>query len=143
MPAVGNIGTSFEALYSSPTLPCKAISRCWSVAFFWPPLHCTYLFQLWRQEIDEEGEQQQPGLGIHTNNFLSCYNWPDRAGDFFKIAPMCVLVCGCAYLSAVSTASRKGRQAPELELQVVVSHLTWVLETELRSSGRPASPLNH
>lgn len=31
----------------------------------------------------------------------------------------------------------------ELELQVVVKHLTWVLETDLGSSGRAASTVNH
>ena len=31
----------------------------------------------------------------------------------------------------------------ELELQMVVSHLTWVLEIESQDSGREASALNH
>lgn len=33
--------------------------------------------------------------------------------------------------------------SPEAELQVVMSRLTWVLGTELRSSERAADSLNH
>jgi hypothetical protein len=36
----------------------------------------------------------------------------------------------------------KTSDSPELQLQAVVSHLIWLIETELMSSGRKASPLN-
>lgn len=41
------------------------------------------------------------------------------------------------------TKSRRGRQTPpELELQVIVSSLKWVLETELKSSASTVFPVN-
>lgn len=42
-----------------------------------------------------------------------------------------LIMCKYVHMSAVTTESL----APELVLQLVVSHLTWVLGTELLSSG--------
>lgn len=43
-----------------------------------------------------------------------------------------------------STEARKGHQNPlDLELQVIVSYLIWMLETELQSSVRIAKTRNH
>lgn len=38
--------------------------------------------------------------------------------------------------------SEEGIEPPDLEFEVVDSHLMWVLGTEPRSSGRAASTLN-
>ena len=51
---------------------------------------------------------------------------------------MCECVCACTHLSAGAFRGQSMRFSPELELQVVVSHLMWMLGTKLRSSGKAA-----
>lgn len=51
---------------------------------------------------------------------------------------MCARVCACACPMEV----RRGLDRLELKLQVVVSCLMWVLDTELGSPARVASALN-
>lgn len=106
----------------SPTLPSG------------PLLHYIDLFPLQRQETGKEGEEQQRGLGIHTESFLSCYNWLSRARDLNMYVHACVWLR--AFANAMPAESIEGVRSPlELELQVVF------LETELRSCGRPGSAL--
>lgn len=58
---------------------------------------------------------------------------------------MCVQTQECAPICVLeSTEARKGYQNPlNLELEVIVSYLIWVLETELQSSARIAKTRNH
>lgn len=58
---------------------------------------------------------------------------------------MCVQAQECAPICVLeSTEPRKGDQNPlDLELQVIVSSLMWVLETELQSSARIAKTRSH
>lgn len=50
-------------------------------------------------------------------------------------------MCGmCIWIEGPAEA-RRGEQ--ELELKEVTSHPRWVLETQLRSSGRAGSVFNH
>lgn len=56
--------------------------------------------------------------------------------------------CGYMHVSAVPAKARRGHKIPlELEFPAVVTGLTWVVETQLRSSGRAAryrsSPHTH
>lgn len=46
-------------------------------------------------------------------------------------------------MNAVPTEARKELDLLELKLKAFVSHPTWVLRTELRSSGRAAQALTH
>ena len=57
---------------------------------------------------------------------------------FFKKICVCVCVCVCG----VHGGQKRVSDPLELELQVVVSRLMWVLVTELRSSTRAARALN-
>lgn len=54
---------------------------------------------------------------------------------------MCGSVFGYAWRSAGARGDQKWLL--ELEFQAVVSHLMWLLGTELRSSSGAASTLNH
>lgn len=49
----------------------------------------------------------------------------------------------CIFECSVYSVQQRASNPLELEWQVAVSHLTWVLGTELRSSGKSASTLNH
>lgn len=62
----------------------------------------------------------------------------------FKTVFMCMYLFLCVYghLSATLSQKRTFDFPLELELPVVVSHLTWTLGTELKSSGKAASALN-
>lgn len=63
----------------------------------------------------------------------------------FKVdvhAGPCVRVCPCVCACACPMEVRRGLDRLELKLQVVVSCLMWVLDTELRSPARVASALN-
>jgi hypothetical protein len=53
---------------------------------------------------------------------------------------MCEYVHLCV---ATSEVQKRSSDPLEIELQVVVSHLTWVLGTELRSSGRTVCSFNY
>ena len=53
----------------------------------------------------------------------------------FSYVYVCLFEWGMCNMGTVPLEV-KGVGSLELELQVVVSHLTWVLETEPRSSGR-------
>lgn len=57
---------------------------------------------------------------------------------------MCARVCACVHVCACACPMevRRGLERLELRLQVVVSCLMWVLDTELGSSARAASVLN-
>ena len=55
---------------------------------------------------------------------------------------ICLSVCMCTALYAGACGSQGVMDPLKLELQATMSHLTWVLETELRSSARAASALN-
>jgi hypothetical protein len=48
-------------------------------------------------------------------------------------------LCVCKYLRG----QRRGSDSPELELQTVLNILAWVLGTELGSSGKASSALDH
>lgn len=61
----------------------------------------------------------------------------------FLILQMCMSLCWYMHLRA-SVHRQQGNQIPlNLELQVALSHLTWVLRAELRSSTWAASAPNH
>ena len=60
---------------------------------------------------------------------------------------LCVHTCACLPVYAQQMCTALGGQKRvldilELQLQVVVSHLMWVLETKLRSSTRTINALN-
>lgn len=64
----------------------------------------------------------------------------------FKIKPcMCVhaLVCGYEHVTTGACNSQRHQDPWNRLLQVVVSHPTWALETELRSCARVPNSLNH
>ena len=69
------------------------------------------------------------------------HTWPQSKTLF-----MCVYVCGCVFGGGryVHHPHRpeEGISSLELELQAVVSHLTWVLGPELVSSAREVSVLS-
>lgn len=63
----------------------------------------------------------------------------------FKVdVHVCPCVCVCARVCACACPMevRRGLDRLELKLQVVVSCLMWVLDTELGSPARVASALN-
>lgn len=51
---------------------------------------------------------------------------------------MCLLACMYTFLQR-----HKGARKGQLDLQVVLIHLMWVLEAKLRFSWRAVSALNH
>ena len=53
----------------------------------------------------------------------------------------CQLDCTCVSVSP--EAKRGGQLLLELELQAIVSHPVWMLASELQSSARTVSALNH
>ena len=63
-----------------------------------------------------------------------------------KIYFVCVCVCLLDFIYTICTQKPHGAQKLseplELEVQVVLSHLIWVLGTEPRPSGRAASAAN-
>lgn len=59
-----------------------------------------------------------------------------------------IIINSCFYvMGAMCTGTHRDQQRVlgtlELEIQVVVSHVTWVLGTEAGSSGRVVSMFNH
>lgn len=80
------------------------------------------------------GLLREPGSRNHgASSLASVY--------FLSNYKLCVW--GTLYTSAdVCREQKRVWDHPELELQVVVSHSTWVLETKLKSSIRTASALN-
>ena len=59
---------------------------------------------------------------------------------------VCVCMCACVHVYIGADTHRALKRAPdslELELQVVVSHLMWVLGMESRSSARATHALKH
>lgn len=56
----------------------------------------------------------------------------------FYIVKFCLSLCEYMHMSSGLTEFR-GIGSLELDLQVIVSHLTWVLAAELRSSARAIS----
>lgn len=71
-------------------------------------------------------------------NFLSLFS-----RVLFLILQMCMSLCWYMHLRA-SVHRQQGNQIPlNLELQVALSHPTWVLRAELRSSTWAASAPNH
>ena len=78
-----------------------------------------------------------PMIINHFSNYL-----------YFVCVCVCMDVCVCmlVYVTCVQvpTEAREEELDPlDLKLQVVVSHPMWVLGTELGSSGRAASSINH
>lgn len=68
----------------------------------------------------------------------------DLSQDFiFLILCMCGFVYGFVHLSAGAHGGRRHYITLELELQVFMSCLTWVLETEFRPFARVVFALNH
>lgn len=67
-------------------------------------------------------------------------------GKYFLLGYFYFYSCVCAYLSVyvwVSVEVIRGRvRAPGAVVKAVVSHLRWVLGTELGSIGRAASAVN-
>ena len=61
-------------------------------------------------------------------------------------ASMSTPVCPCVFVYVCALRGQKRVSIPlELELEAVVNHPTWLVETELRSSGRAAcsKPVSH
>lgn len=64
--------------------------------------------------------------------------------NFYFCIDVCRSMCGHAHISAVALRVQKGpSDPPELELQVVLNYLIWVLGTELNSRGRTENTLNY
>lgn len=62
----------------------------------------------------------------------------------FIVCSLCVYLSACLSVDASDHRRQQEVSDPlELELEVVVSFLTWVLRIELKSSIRAASALNH
>lgn len=81
-----------------------------------------------------------------TNTPLLCWCWMEYRvilNMCFKIdVHVCPCVCVCARACVCPMEVRRGLDRLELKLQVVVSCLMWVLDTELGSPTRVASALN-
>ena len=64
----------------------------------------------------------------------------------FMCSCVCVCMCACVHVYIGADAHRALKRAPdslELELQVVVSHLMWMLGMESGSSARATHGLKH
>lgn len=62
---------------------------------------------------------------------------------FIYLLVMCLYTCVGGVHIAPGVKEARSIRFPELELQMVLGHLTWVLGIELRSLGRVVLGLNH
>lgn len=92
-----------------------------------------------------KGRYFPPTLNQHSSSMLVLMDYRVILNMCFKIdVHVCPCVCACVRVCACACPMevRRGLERLELKLQVVVSCLMWVLDTELGSSARAASVLN-
>lgn len=95
-------------------------------------------------DIDEK-DWLQKAAWFHLNKLFKVGKSTLHFNIYFNFYS-CVYLCACVWMSGTCVRAPVGAQKRvlgSLELEIVVSHLAWVLRNELGSSKRKASVLNH